>query len=222
MQIYMLLFVAALFYVLTPGILLTLPPKGSKMVVAVTHAIVFAVVYGLVHKAVLLTLYPEGFAEGSAEPSDPAFQACISAGGLWVPEDTSVIPAIPSKCKQMEGFAGKVDISKLQESVKLSQDTAFNEDRMKLNEERSKYASSNFGSFYSETPFSQLADVCIKTPGARYNYPIPSRPVMTDKIPAYCELSAASCKSMGGNWDPKTSTCPGARIGNRGSSVNRY
>ena len=102
MQIYMLLFVAALFYVLTPGILLTLPPKGSKMVVALTHAIVFAVVYGLVHKAVLLMLYPEGFAEGSDESSDIDMDACISVGGLWVPEDTSVIPANPGKCKQIE------------------------------------------------------------------------------------------------------------------------
>ena len=48
----MSLFVAALFYVLTPGILVSLPPKGSKMVVALTHAVVFAVVYALVHKMV--------------------------------------------------------------------------------------------------------------------------------------------------------------------------
>jgi len=213
MQLYMTLFVAALFYALTPGILITLPPKGSKMIVALTHAIVFAVVYGLVHKAVSLMLYPEGFAEGSAEASDPAFQACISAGGLWIPEDTSVIPATPSKCKQIEGFGAKETMAKLQEDVKAIENRVFMEDRMKLNAERIKYAEANFGSFTSDTPFSQLAAVCHKTPGTRFNFPIPSRPVMTDAIPAYCELSGDSCKSLGGNWDPKTSTCSGAKSG---------
>ena len=48
----MSLFVVALFYVLTPGILVSLPPKGGKMVVALTHAVVFAIVYSLVHKMV--------------------------------------------------------------------------------------------------------------------------------------------------------------------------
>jgi len=57
----MSLFVAALFFVLTPGIVLSLPPKGSKVVVALTHALVFAVIYGLTHKLVYQYLY-EGFA----------------------------------------------------------------------------------------------------------------------------------------------------------------
>lgn len=61
MQLLMTLFVAALFYVLTPGILLTLPKGGSKAMVAATHALVFAVVFGLVHKSVWHFLYPEGF-----------------------------------------------------------------------------------------------------------------------------------------------------------------
>ena len=50
----MSLFVAALFFVLTPGIVLSLPPKGSKYVVALTHAVVFALVYALVHKMVYM------------------------------------------------------------------------------------------------------------------------------------------------------------------------
>ena len=37
-------FVAVLFFLLTPGILLSLPPKSSKYVVAFVHAIVIAVV----------------------------------------------------------------------------------------------------------------------------------------------------------------------------------
>ena len=46
----MAVFVALLFFVLTPGVLLSLPPKGSKLVVAATHAVVFAVVLHLVYK----------------------------------------------------------------------------------------------------------------------------------------------------------------------------
>jgi len=57
----MSLFVAALFFVLTPGVVLSLPPGGSKMAMAATHAVVFAVVYGLAHKTVSHMLYIEGF-----------------------------------------------------------------------------------------------------------------------------------------------------------------
>ena len=39
-----LIFLAALFYFLIPGVLVRLPPGGSTMVVNVTHAVVFALV----------------------------------------------------------------------------------------------------------------------------------------------------------------------------------
>ena len=39
-----LMYVTILFFVLSPGILLSLPPGGNKMMVAVTHAAIFAVV----------------------------------------------------------------------------------------------------------------------------------------------------------------------------------
>lgn len=39
------LYLVALFFVLTPGILVTLPKKGSKYTVAVTHAAIFGAVY---------------------------------------------------------------------------------------------------------------------------------------------------------------------------------
>ena len=61
MYLWMSLFVAVLFFVLTPGVLLRLPPGGSKLTVAAFHAVVFAVVYGLVSKTVMTMLYPEGF-----------------------------------------------------------------------------------------------------------------------------------------------------------------
>ena len=57
----MSLFVAVLFFVLSPGVLVRLPVGGSKMAVAAFHAVVFAVVYGLVHKTVWQMLYTEGF-----------------------------------------------------------------------------------------------------------------------------------------------------------------
>ena len=37
-------YVAVLFFVLTPGILVSLPPKSSKWVVALVHAIVYTVI----------------------------------------------------------------------------------------------------------------------------------------------------------------------------------
>ena len=61
MQLLMTAFVAVLFFALTPGILVTLPPKGSKVIVALTHAIVFAVIYSITCKTVYSYLY-EGFA----------------------------------------------------------------------------------------------------------------------------------------------------------------
>ena len=51
-HLYMSLFVAVLFFLLTPGILLRLPPTGSKYTVAAVHAVVFVIVYHLTHKAV--------------------------------------------------------------------------------------------------------------------------------------------------------------------------
>lgn len=52
MNVWMSLFMAVLFVLLTPGVLLRLPPGGSKLVVAATHAVVFALVYHFTHKLV--------------------------------------------------------------------------------------------------------------------------------------------------------------------------
>ena len=50
MNLYMSIYVALLFVVLTPGVLLSLPPGGSKLVVAATHGLVFALVYCFTQK----------------------------------------------------------------------------------------------------------------------------------------------------------------------------
>ena len=65
----MSLFIAALFFVLTPGILLRLPSGGSKVTVAATHALVFAVVYHFTHKMAANFFYGrEGFAAHGGSP----------------------------------------------------------------------------------------------------------------------------------------------------------
>ena len=39
------LYLVFLFYVLSPNVLLRIPPNGSKHMVAIVHAVVFALVY---------------------------------------------------------------------------------------------------------------------------------------------------------------------------------
>jgi len=49
-HVYMSLYVFVLFFLLTPGILLSLPPGGSKWTVAAVHALVFTLVLHFTHK----------------------------------------------------------------------------------------------------------------------------------------------------------------------------
>jgi hypothetical protein len=51
-MLWKLLFQAALFYFLLPGVLVRLPPGGSTMTVNLTHAVVFAVVSKFLWSAV--------------------------------------------------------------------------------------------------------------------------------------------------------------------------
>jgi hypothetical protein len=48
----MFIYAFLLFFVLTPGILVCLPPKSSKTVVALTHAVIFALVWTFTNKMV--------------------------------------------------------------------------------------------------------------------------------------------------------------------------
>ena len=45
-------YAAILFFVLTPAVLVRLPPKGGKFTVAAVHAVVFAVIFPFTHKLV--------------------------------------------------------------------------------------------------------------------------------------------------------------------------
>jgi hypothetical protein len=68
-NLYIGVYVALLFFVLTPGVLLSLPPKASKMTVAITHAVVFAVVYSVTYKSVLaMSNSMQGFQDAPKKP----------------------------------------------------------------------------------------------------------------------------------------------------------
>jgi len=60
MNLLMTLYVAALFVLLTPGVLVKLPPKGSLLTVAIVHGLVFALIYHLSHRTVY-RLVVDGF-----------------------------------------------------------------------------------------------------------------------------------------------------------------
>jgi hypothetical protein len=67
MNVFMSLYLAALFVALTPGVLLTLP-KGAKLTVAVVHGLVFAVIYNFTYRMVWRTsVTMDGFQGGSAQ-----------------------------------------------------------------------------------------------------------------------------------------------------------
>jgi hypothetical protein len=68
-DVYMSLFIAALFFVLTPGILLRLPSGGTKVTVAATHALVFALVFHLTHKMAFKFFYGHEAFQASGMPS---------------------------------------------------------------------------------------------------------------------------------------------------------
>jgi len=66
----MCVYVFVLFFILTPGILVSLPPKGSKMVVAATHALVFSLLFCVTCKMVLK--FTRGALEGmTPTPATP-------------------------------------------------------------------------------------------------------------------------------------------------------
>ena len=63
------IYTAILFFVLTPNIVLRLPPKGKPVLVAAVHAVIFALVYHFTHKMVWkasmsMNSIRDGFSEG--------------------------------------------------------------------------------------------------------------------------------------------------------------
>ena len=73
------LYVAFLFFILTPAILVRLPPKGDKYTVAGFHAVVFALVLHFTGKMVWnLCRSLEGFQEGVAVNENVFKSKCSS------------------------------------------------------------------------------------------------------------------------------------------------
>jgi hypothetical protein len=62
----MCLYVVALFVLLTPGVLVRLPPKGSLLTVAIVHGLVFALVYHFTYK-IVYRLSVDGFEDAPME-----------------------------------------------------------------------------------------------------------------------------------------------------------
>jgi len=68
------LYAAILFFVLSPNVLLRLPPKGSTKVVAAVHAVVFGLVLFFTGELVwhmsmgMMPMKKEGFKEGACNP----------------------------------------------------------------------------------------------------------------------------------------------------------
>jgi len=49
MDMNMFAYSAVLFFLLTPGILITIPPRGKPFMVAAVHAVVFGIVMSFAH-----------------------------------------------------------------------------------------------------------------------------------------------------------------------------
>ena len=74
------LYVAILFFLLTPGVLLRIPKGGSKYAVAGLHALIFGVVLFLTRKFVWrLSASLEGFDSQTGEPTPTTTPATASA-----------------------------------------------------------------------------------------------------------------------------------------------
>lgn len=52
------LYAVLLFFLLTPGVLLRLPPNGNTLTVAATHAVVFGIVWYLTTKVMMMFFIP--------------------------------------------------------------------------------------------------------------------------------------------------------------------
>jgi hypothetical protein len=51
MDLLVFIFIVILFYILTPGVLLYLPPKASLSLAALTHGVVFSIILTLLYKS---------------------------------------------------------------------------------------------------------------------------------------------------------------------------
>ena len=69
MNLLSFVYVVILFVLLTPGVLVKLPPKGSLLTVAIVHGLVFALIYHLTHRTVY-RLSVDGFQDDMPVSAD--------------------------------------------------------------------------------------------------------------------------------------------------------
>ena len=102
------LYVAILFFILTPAVLLRIPKKGGKYTVAGVHAIVFALLLHFTGKFVWnVSMSMEGFQEGVAAPDRSSLKTNEIKAGTAA-EDPKKIAALQKKneddCAKKQGF----------------------------------------------------------------------------------------------------------------------
>ncbi len=65
MNLVLFFILVALFVALTPGVLVCLPPKSSKMTTALTHGFIFAFVWTIISKPLMNMTRHMNFMEGA-------------------------------------------------------------------------------------------------------------------------------------------------------------
>lgn len=87
MQLLFSIYLAVLFFILTPAVMLRLPKKGDKYTVAAVHALVFAIILHFSAKIVMnFSRKYEGFREGATSQAAKLAAlkaACDASGGTW-------------------------------------------------------------------------------------------------------------------------------------------
>lgn len=87
MHLLITLYVAALFFILTPGVVITLPPKGKKQTVAFVHSIIFGILWYFTHRYVWrITSSYEGFKENA----DNLFSENVINGNTVIGNDIGI------------------------------------------------------------------------------------------------------------------------------------
>ena len=122
MNTFMFAYAALLFIVLTPGVLLRLPMNGSKMTVALTHGLVFAVVWHFTHKMVWRASY-EGFQAAPITPGSMATPPVVMA----TQRVTQALAAVAT---------AQQDVTEAQRSVQLANQGLVNVKRILENKKK--------------------------------------------------------------------------------------
>jgi hypothetical protein len=87
MNLLITIYLALLFFVLTPSVLIRLPTNGNKYIVAALHSIIFALIFHFTHNFIWkFTHGVEGLKEGlnCAGKKPQGAWRCNGSNGMWV------------------------------------------------------------------------------------------------------------------------------------------